>query len=130
MFDWLRKAKELAGHISNNQLQAIVDLEVPFSMELVVLFKHSTKCPTSFVAYQEVLQFRKEFPNVPVFLISVREERPLAVKVSERTGIEHASPQLLVLQKGTVRSVLSHDEITADEIGEAVAAQMQTQSAL
>jgi bacillithiol system protein YtxJ len=73
------------------------------------------------------LQFRKSYPDVPVFLISVREERPLAVEISERTGIAHASPQILVLQKGVVRSVISHDQITADEIGDLVNSQVPTQ---
>jgi bacillithiol system protein YtxJ len=127
MFDWLRKAKELATYIPNSQIPSITDWEAPFHMELAILFKHSTKCPASLAAYREVVQFRKEFPNVPVFLISVREERPLAVQISERTGIPHASPQILVLQKGIARSVISHDEITADEISDLVASQLQAQ---
>jgi bacillithiol system protein YtxJ len=127
MFDWLRRATELATHIPNGQIPSITDLEVPFGMELAILFKHSTKCPTSVVAYHQVLRFRKEFPSIPVFLISVREERPLAVEISERTGIAHASPQILVLQKGIVRSVISHDQITADEISDLVTSQVQTQ---
>jgi bacillithiol system protein YtxJ len=126
MFDWLRKAAELATHVPTGQIPGITDLQVPFDLDLAVLFKHSPKCPTSVYAYHEVLQFRKDYPDVPVFLISVREERPLAVEISERTGIAHASPQILVLQKGVVRSVISHDQITADEISDLVNAQVPT----
>jgi bacillithiol system protein YtxJ len=127
MFDWLRKAAELATHLPHGQIPGITDLQVPFDMDLAVLFKHSPKCPTSVYAYHEVLQFRKSYPDVPVFLISVREERPLAVEISERTGIAHASPQILVLQKGVVLSVISHDQITADELGDLVNSQVPTQ---
>ena len=126
MFDWLRKAAELATHVPTSQIPGITDLQIPFDMDVAVLFKHSPKCPTSVYAYHEVLQFRKNHPDVPVFLISVREERPLAIEISERTGIAHASPQILVLQKGIVRSVISHDQITADEIGDLVASQAPT----
>lgn len=127
MFDWLRKAAELATHVPTGQIPGITDLQIPFGMDVAVLFKHSPKCPTSVYAYHEVVQFRKNYPDVPVFLISVREERPLAVEISERTGIAHASPQILVLQKGIVRSVISHDQITADEIGDLVAAHAPSQ---
>jgi bacillithiol system protein YtxJ len=127
MFDWLRRATALAPHIKNGQIPSVTDLEVPFRMELAILFKHSTKCPTSVAAYNEVLQYRKDFPDVPVFLILVREERPLAVEISERTGIAHASPQILVLRKGIVQSVISHDQITADELADLVASQLQAQ---
>jgi monothiol bacilliredoxin len=127
MFDWLRKAAELATHVPSGQIPGITDLQVPFGMDVAVLFKHSPKCPTSVYAYHEVLKFRKDNPDVPVFLISVREERPLAVEISQRTGIPHASPQILVLQKGIVRSVISHDEITADEIGGLITSQLQAQ---
>ncbi len=120
MFDWLRKATEAA--MPHSQIPGITDLAVPFEMDLAILFKHSPKCAVSLFAYREVIQFRKEYPDVPVFLISVREERPLAVEISERTGVTHASPQILVLQKGVVRSVISHDQITAEEIVDLVAA--------
>ncbi|HMF77464.1 MAG TPA: monothiol bacilliredoxin BrxC family protein [Bryobacteraceae bacterium] len=123
MFNWWRKVTEPETQIPN-----IIDLEVPLRMELAILFKHSPKCPVSLVAYREVVHFRKQFPAIPVFLISVREERALAVAISERTGIAHASPQILVLQKGFVQSVLSHDQITADDIGDVVASQPQTEA--
>ena len=127
MFDWLRRAPEPARPTPACQIPGITDLDLPFSLELAILFKHSTKCQTSVVAYREVLQFREKCPEVPVFLISVREERPLAVAISERTGIAHASPQLLVLQKGVVQAVISHDQITADEINDLVACHSPTQ---
>lgn len=123
MFSWWRKAMESETPIPN-----ITDLDVPFQTEVAVLFKHSPKCPLSLAAYREVAQFRREFPAIPVFLISVREERPLAVEISRRTGVTHASPQILVLQKGAVRSVISHEQITADEIADLVGLQAQAQA--
>jgi bacillithiol system protein YtxJ len=121
MFNWRRKTPE-----SSAPIPRLIDLDIPFGMESAILFKHSTRCPVSVAAFREVQQFRSENPEMPVFLVLVREDRPLALQISERTGIEHASPQILVLQKGSVLAAVSHEQITADEIGEIVASQLRS----
>src|SRR4051794_12087201 len=84
--------------------------------EIVVLFKHSPTCPVSWMAQREVMQYRAAQSEIPVYLISVRRRRDVSRYIEEKTGIQHESPQLIVLRKGEVIASASHDEVTADAI--------------
>jgi bacillithiol system protein YtxJ len=89
--------------------------------EVAVLFKHSPTCMISMMANTQVEKFRAAHPQVPVYLISVKKERPLSNFIAETTGIEHASPQIIVFRKGSPAAVATHGEITAQSIQEMIA---------
>ena len=97
---------------------SIQDLEALLSQESLVLFKHSPTCALSVAAYREVARFREAQPEAPVHVISVRSERALARYVEERTGVPHASPQVIILRRGAVVATASHWEITSDFLAE------------
>jgi len=68
------------------------------------------------MAQREVMQYRSAQPEIPVYLISVRRRRDVSRYIEEQTGIQHESPQLIVLRRGEVIASASHDEVTADTI--------------
>ncbi len=84
--------------------------------EVAVLFKHSPTCIISMKANSQVEKFRSAHPQVPVYMISVKKERPMSNFVAETTGIEHASPQIIVFRNGSPAAVATHGEITAQSI--------------
>lgn len=84
--------------------------------DLAVVFKHSPTCIISMNANSQVEKFRAAHPEVPVYLVSVKKERPLSNFIAENTGIEHASPQIIVFRKGTPSSVVTHSEITVQRL--------------
>ena len=84
-----------------------------------VVFKHSTRCPISRRADAEVASFLRARPDVPVHRILVVEDRPISLAFAERSGVEHASPQALVLRDGAVTWHTSHSAITAKALAEA-----------
>ncbi len=90
------------------------NLDVLLRQDLLILFKHSNACAASWAAYSEVMRFQRARPETPVHLVSVRQERALARYVAERTGIRHASPQIIVIRRGAVVGTGSHGEITSD----------------
>jgi bacillithiol system protein YtxJ len=92
------------------------------SQALSIIFKHSPTCPTSLFAHREVTRFCMDQPEAPVYLISVRRQRHIAQHVSQRTGVRHESPQIVVLRNGGVLASASHDEITADWLAATLAA--------
>ena len=95
------------------------DLMAVLAAPLAVLYKHSPICPTSGVAYEELLAFRRR-SAVPVFLVDVIKHRPLSRALAERIGVAHASPQAIVLQDGVAAWHRSHYEIEADALERAV----------
>jgi len=77
------------------------------------IFKHSTSCPISARAAEEVENFEWA---MPVHWVNVIEERPMSNWVAEASGVKHASPQLLAFKDGKVTKVLSHADINSDNL--------------
>ena len=83
----------------------------------VVLFKHDFACPISARAYRELAAVSIEVP-----LIDVERQKGLADEVVSRTGIEHESPQVIVLRNGRPVYSASLWDITAEEVARAASA--------
>jgi bacillithiol system protein YtxJ len=95
------------------------DLTAVLAAPLAVLYKHSPICPTSDVAREELLAFRRR-SAVPVYLVDVIKHRPLSRALAERIGVAHASPQAIVLRNGVAAWHRSHYDIQADALERAV----------
>jgi len=81
----------------------------------VVIFKHSTTCPISASAYQEMQQLAAE-----VNLVEVQSARPVSEELEKRLGIRHESPQVIVLRKGKAVWDASHWRINVGAVADAV----------
>src|ERR687893_229234 len=84
--------------------------------EPVLLFKHSTTCPISAAAYQQMSRVEGE-----VALVVVQKARDLSREIETRTGVRHESPQALILRDGAVVWSASHWNVTADSVARALA---------
>lgn len=85
----------------------------------VVLFKHSTTCPISAGAYRQLSQLSGDVAG-EVALVVVQSARALSRRVAEQTGIQHESPQAIILRKGQAVWAASHFDITAEAVERAV----------
>jgi bacillithiol system protein YtxJ len=81
----------------------------------VVLFKHSSTCPVSSTAYQEMSQYGGD-----ISLLVVQRARELSRAVESRTGVRHESPQAIVLRNGQAVWTASHWKVRADAVERAV----------
>lgn len=81
----------------------------------VVIFKHSLTCPISATAYDQMAKYAGE-----VALVEVQRARELSNEIENRLGVNHESPQVIVLSKGQVVWNASHFGITADAVAAAV----------
>ena len=81
----------------------------------VVVFKHSTTCPISAAAYNEMSRFDGE-----VALVEVQRAGSLSNEIEQRTGVAHESPQVLVLRNGKVVWDASHWKVKAEAVRQAV----------
>jgi bacillithiol system protein YtxJ len=94
-----------------------------FSQEKsVLLFKHSTVCPISAAAYEELKKFSEseEAANVKVVVVLVREHRPVSNVIAEQLQVKHESPQAILLKGGQVLWHDSHYNITEEALKAAV----------
>ena len=81
----------------------------------VVIFKHSSTCPISSAAYEQMSGYEGE-----VALVEVQAARQLSNEIENKLGVPHESPQVIVLSKGQVAWDASHFKITAEAVAEAV----------
>ena len=94
----------------------------------IILFKHSTTCPISARAWGEVQNYiRESSDEVLVVMIKVIEARPVSNLVTETLGVQHQSPQLLLLENNQVLWHVSHQQITQDRIKKALDGSTQPQ---
>ena len=64
-------------------------------------------------ALDEVETFLRQQPNLTAFIVDARAQRPLSQLIAARSGVEHASPQVIVFRRGTPIWSASHQDITA-----------------
>src|SRR5918998_2456631 len=81
----------------------------------VVLFKHSTTCPISSAAYQEMSRYGGD-----VSLVIVQQSRDISRAVEARTGVRHESPQAIVLRNGQAVWNASHWSVRSGAVEHAV----------
>lgn len=65
-----------------------------------VLFKHSLECPASRLAFNELGPAMETYPYW--YTLVLQQHPELASLVAETLGVEHKSPQVLVVRDGRV----------------------------
>jgi bacillithiol system protein YtxJ len=81
----------------------------------VILFKHSSTCPISAAAYRQMSQLKET-----VALVVVQRARDVSREVEARTGIEHESPQAIILRNGEAVWNASHWSVTSEAVEQAL----------
>lgn len=94
---------------SESQLSAL--LQQP---GLVAIFKHSTRCSISSMAKNRLE--REWNHDFPIYYLDLIAYRAISDRISERSGVTHQSPQLIVFQNGKVIYHASHTAIDVNAI--------------
>ena len=86
----------------------------------VLIFKHSTQCSISGHVYQDFAEFAAGIPELGSAIVLVIENRGLSNAITERLGIRHESPQVLLIKNGLVVWHASHWSITPESLSSAL----------
>jgi bacillithiol system protein YtxJ len=81
----------------------------------VLIFKHSTRCSISRFALK---RFENEFElqeKVITYFLDLLNYREISNEIAVKFGVQHQSPQVLLLKNGKVVYHDSHDGIEAEE---------------
>lgn len=83
----------------------------------LLLFKHSTRCSISSMALN---RFENEWEQpengVELYYLDLLNYRAISNEIERLTGIEHQSPQAIVIKNGEVIYNASHSSISAKTI--------------
>ncbi|MCS6795954.1 MAG: bacillithiol system redox-active protein YtxJ [Raineya sp.] len=90
---------------------------------LAIIFKHSTRCSISSAALDKLQRNWKqdEMQDVAVYFLDLLRFREISNQIAGEFGVEHQSPQVIVLQSGKVIYHNSHFGIDYDEIRQVIA---------
>ncbi len=83
----------------------------------VLILKHSTTCPISAAAYKEFTSIDTDLDS---YLVKVIESRPVSNEIERKIGIQHKSPQILLLANEEAVWHASHWDITESKIAQAI----------
>ena len=95
-----------------HQLDEIVDIS---QNQPVVIFKHSTRCSISSTALSRFERAWGDTENA-AFYLDLIAYRPISLEIAEKFGIQHQSPQVLVINKGDCTYSATHWDISVDEL--------------
>ena len=82
----------------------------------VAIFKHSTRCSISRMALK---QFENEFDfpeKVTPYFLDLIAFREISNDIASRFGVQHQSPQLILIKNGKAVYNVSHSDIDAGEL--------------
>lgn len=98
-----------------NQLEKIK--QESFSQPVMIL-KHSTTCSISATALSRLERAWKdeEAKDLKPYYLDLLRLRPISNKIAQEFGVEHESPQVLIIKNGQSVYDASHFEIRFDEI--------------
>lgn len=88
-----------------------------------LVFKHSSTCPISAAAHDRFLAWARALgtDHLPIYEVLVIEDRALARQIGADLGVEHQSPQAILLEDGRAVWHASHWAITGDRLDAALA---------
>lgn len=88
----------------------------------VMIFKHSTRCSISSMALARMERNWKDQASggISPYLLDLIANRSLSNAVATEFGVQHQSPQVLLISKGKCIYDASHYDISFDEISEQV----------
>lgn len=119
----LTEKKRKSGMIDMNwkQLTTLEQLDEIDSISQkrpVFIFKHSTRCSISAAALSRLeRKFNPEkAPSLEAHFLDLIAHRDVSNAIADRYGVEHQSPQVLLIQNGQCTYDSSHLGISFDEI--------------
>jgi bacillithiol system protein YtxJ len=104
--------------ISLQDLEQLDDILAESKDRPVLIYKHSTRCNISRATFDRLE--RNWDPAVAggakAYFLDLIAYRNISNEIAQRFGVEHQSPQVLIISKGRSVLDLSHFEIEFDQI--------------
>lgn len=114
----LKEGPEWISLTSEEQLN---EVERESASTAVIIFKHSTRCGISRMAYRNFeSDWSTDEKEIKLYYLDLLAYRGVSDAVASRFGIPHESPQLLLLKDGKVIYDVSHGEISVQKVLQAL----------
>ena len=98
-------------------IEALDDFITKANGSAAMLFKHSNMCDVSSRAFREMAML-----GSPIGLVVVQDARNVSNEIEKRWGVEHETPQVLIVRGDEVAWNASHFDIRAAAVASALEA--------
>lgn len=119
---WLFGNKENTPKINWHQLTSLEQLKeykLKSNEQVVVFFKHSTRCSISSMAKSRFERnWNYEVDQILPVYLDLIAHRDISNALAEEFNVIHQSPQILVIKGGECIYNISHNQIDADKLAE------------
>jgi bacillithiol system protein YtxJ len=106
------------GFIELRDVASLDDFLARSNGDPVIIFKHSDSCGISARAYTQMSEVAS-----PVGLVTVQTARAVSDELEKRLGLEHETPQVMIVSNGKVAWTASHGQVKAAAVEAALAEQ-------
>lgn len=100
-----------------NTLEQLNEIDRISHQGPVFIFKHSTRCMISGVVLSRLERACRSFEERSFFHLDLLRFRKISDAIESRYGIDHASPQLLVIRNGQCVHSATHLSIDHSIVG-------------
>ncbi|RED98898.1 bacillithiol system redox-active protein YtxJ [Marinoscillum furvescens] len=101
-----------------DRIEQLEEIDASSETQPVVIFKHSTRCSISGAALNRLERKwdEAETHGTKTYLLDLIAHRDVSNEIASRYGVDHQSPQVLVIQNGSCIYDNSHFGISYDEL--------------
>jgi bacillithiol system protein YtxJ len=78
-----------------------------------LVYKHSTRCPISALAFEQIGELTRSHPDAPIYMVDVHAARDVSTHIAQSLGVTHHSPQAVLLRDGKAVWHAEHFDIKA-----------------
>lgn len=103
-----------------NSMEQLEEIKELSSDKKVVIFKHSTRCPVSAMALSRLERSwdSEEQKDTPAYFLDLIRFRDISNEIAGVFGVDHQSPQVIMVDKGEAVYDESHMGISYEELNE------------
>lgn len=111
-----------------SQLQSLINISKEQSADglTALIFKHSTRCSISSMALSRLENKWETQGNVQPYFLDLLKFRDVSNEIATVFGVEHQSPQVLVIKNGQCIYHNSHSGISYQDIKQVLTTQTQS----
>lgn len=109
--------------MSWSELTSLEQLETVINeskQQPVVIFKHSTRCNISSMAFDRLQRAWDSSENIKPYYLDLIQHRDVSNEIVEKFGVTHQSPQVIILKGGQAIYDNSHMGISYQAVINAV----------
>ncbi len=103
-----------------NRMEQLEEIRTLSETQPVVIFKHSTRCSISSSALDRLERHaaKAERADFAAYFLDLIAFRPISNAIADQFGVEHQSPQVLLIKNGKCLYNNSHMGISFQELQE------------